>query len=292
MRSYRLLGAGLFALATSIVGCVVLGPLVLDVIHFRTSTSGLDQIRGADLAALVVVAPACVVIGGLAWRGHSAAPVLALAPALFALYTYSQLVLGNEYRILPGNVERFFPLLLGVFLLAAAVAVGARRLLRSDDLPAPTRRLERGSGILLLVIAAFVVLGLHLPTLLDAMGDNPTGTAYRATPAAFWVIKFYDLGVVAPAALVIGLGLLRRRRWAAAPAYVILGAYALLGWSVAGMAWSMLLSGGPEASVGIAVAMTGLAVALSVFIGFLCRPLFQAPTTTLDRVQRLDRVVT
>jgi hypothetical protein len=292
MRSYRLLGAGLFALATSIVGYAVLGPLVLDVIHFRTSASGLDQIKGGDLAALAVVAPVCVVIGGLALRGHPAAPVLALAPALFALYTLSQLVLGNEYRILPGNVERFFPLLLGIFLLAAAVAVCARGLLRPDDLPVLARRSERGSGVLLLVIAAFVVLGLHLPTLLDAMGDDPTGRAYLDTPAAFWVVKFYDLGIVAPAALVIGVGLLRRRRWATAPAYVILGAYALLGWSVAAMAWSMILSGRPDASVATAIAMTGLAVALSVFIGFFCRPLFRAPADTPDLLSRLNRMVT
>ena len=69
MRANRLLGAGLFTLAALIVGYAVLGPLILDVIHFRTSVSGLSQVRGGDLAALVVVAPACVGVGVLAWRG-------------------------------------------------------------------------------------------------------------------------------------------------------------------------------------------------------------------------------
>ena len=109
MRANRLLSAGLFTLAALIVGYAVLGPLILNVIHFRTSVSGLNQVRGGDLAALVVVVPVCVGVGVLAWRGHRAAPVLALAPEFFAMYTYSQLILGNEYLRLPGNVERFFP---------------------------------------------------------------------------------------------------------------------------------------------------------------------------------------
>ena len=60
---------------------VLLGPLGLDVLHYRTSASGLDQIRGTDLTALALVAPLCVWIGRLARDGHPAAPVLALAPA-------------------------------------------------------------------------------------------------------------------------------------------------------------------------------------------------------------------
>lgn len=62
MRTNRLLGAGLVSLGGLVIVCAVLGPLVLVVVHFRTSVSGLNQIRGGDLAALalVVVVPACL----------------------------------------------------------------------------------------------------------------------------------------------------------------------------------------------------------------------------------------
>lgn len=279
MRTNRLLGAGLVSLGGLVVVYAVLGPLVLDVIHFRTTTSGLNQIRGGDLAALVVVAPVCMAVGWLAWRGHRAAPVLALAPAMFAMYMYSQLILGNEYLHLPGNVERFFPLLLAMFLLAAAIVLRGWGLARPEGLPVSSRRLERGSGILLVVIAAFVVVGIHLPGLVDALRDHPSGAAYLAMPTTFWVVKFYDLGIVAPAALTVGVGLLRRRQWARKPAYAILGGYVLLGWSVAGMAWSMLLSGDQDASVAQGIGMTGLAGAGAVFAYFLYRPLFRTTTT-------------
>jgi hypothetical protein len=151
----RVLGAGLASLGGLVIVYAVLGPLVLDVIHFRTSISGLNQIRGGDLAALFVVAPSCFAIARLAWRGHPAAPVLALAPAMFAMYTYSQLMLANEYLYRPGNVERFFPLLLGMFILAAALALRCWGLARPEGLPPSSPRLQRGSGILLVVMAAF-----------------------------------------------------------------------------------------------------------------------------------------
>ena len=282
MRANRLLSAGLFTLAALIVGYAVLGPLILDVIHFRTSASGLSQVRGGDLAAIVIVVPVCVAVGVLAWRDHRAAPVLALAPAFFAMYTYSQLILGNEYQRLPGNIERFFPLLLVMFIVAAAVAIRGWALAKPEELPASSRRLARGSGITLVVIAAFVALGLHLPTLVDALGDHPSGAAYLGAPTLFWVVKFYDLGIVVPAALTVGIGLLRGQVWARKPAYAILGAYVLIGWSVAGMGWSMLISGDPDASVAMVAAVTAIASAGAVFAYFLYRPLFRATGSAID----------
>ena len=109
------------------------------------------------------------------------------------------------------------------------------------------------------------------------MRDQPVGAEYLALPMAFWVVKFYDLGIVAPAALAVGVGLLRRQPWARKPAYGILGGYVLLGWSVAGMGWSMLLGADPAASVGVALGATGLAAAGTVFAYFLYRPLFEPP---------------
>jgi hypothetical protein len=277
-----MLGAGLFTLAALIVGYAVLGPLILDVIHFRTSASGLSQVRGGDLAALVVVVPVCVAVGVLAWRDHRAAPVLALAPAFFAMYTYSQLILGNEYLRLPGNIERFFPLLLAMFIVAAAVAMCGWALAKPEELPASSPRLARGSGITLVAIAAFVALGLHLPTLVDALGDHPSGAAYLGAPTLFWVVKFYDLGIVVPAALTVGVGLIRGQGWARKPAYAILGAYVLIGCSVAGMGWSMLISGDPDASVALVVAVIAIACAGAAFAYFLYRPLFRATGSAID----------
>ncbi len=266
---------GFLALGLLICGYAVLGPLVLGEIRFATSASGLNQIQGGDLAALCIVAPSCFAVAWLAWRNHPAATTLGLAPAMFAMYTYSQLILGNEYTYRPGNVERYFPLLLAIFILAAALAILCWTSPQCQELPPLSRRLERGSGILLITIAVLVVFGIHLAGFIDAVSDHPDATAYLETPNTFWVVKFYDMGIVVPAALAVGWGLLRRRAWAQKPAYAILGGYVLLGWSVAGMACTMLLHDDPEASLSLALALIGVAGAGSVFAWRLYRPLFQ-----------------
>lgn len=271
----RPLAVLLLAEGAVIAAGAVLGPLVVDVLHYRTSASGLDQIRGSDLAALAVVVPLCGWVGALAWRGHPAAPVLALAPAGFGVYIWTQLLVGNEFGRLPGNVEWFSPLLLAVVGTGVAVAMRAVRLLRARPPLAWSRRLEVATGALLLVVAGFVVVGIHLPSLVDALRAQPVGDGVLTTPNAFWIVKAMDLALVAPASLLLGVGLLRGRSWARAPAAAVLGGYALLGWSVAAMGWSMVRGGAVDASPGLAVAATTLAATLTGYAAALYRPLFR-----------------
>ncbi|HEX6256018.1 MAG TPA: hypothetical protein VFZ70_09425 [Euzebyales bacterium] len=113
MSGYRRTTALLVAaLGVGVAVASMLGPLVFDVLRYRTSDTTLNQVMGGDLAGLVVVAPTALAAGVLLWRGHRAGPVVALAPALWAVYMYAQLIVGQEYLQLPGNNERFFPLLL------------------------------------------------------------------------------------------------------------------------------------------------------------------------------------
>ncbi|TFV79521.1 hypothetical protein E4P39_02560 [Blastococcus sp. CT_GayMR19] len=271
----RTLAVLLFAEGTLVTTAAVLGPLVLDVLHYRTSASGLDQIRGSDLAALTVMAPLCVWIGTLARGGHPAAPLLAMAPAGFSVYIWTQLLFGNEWGRLPGNVEWFAPLLLAVVGVGVAVAIRATRALRGQP-PLPwSRRMERATGVLLLAVAGFVAVGIHLAELIDALRDHPVGTGLLGTPNAFWLIKMMDLGIIAPASLLMGIGLLRGHSWARAPAAAVLGGYALLGWSVAAMGWSMVRGGADDASPGLAVGATAIAAAVTGYAVALYRPLFR-----------------
>jgi hypothetical protein len=268
--------AGLLVAEGALVATsAVLGPLLLDVLHYRTSASGLDQIRGSDLAALALTAPLCVWVAKLARDGHHAAPVLALAPAGFSVYIWTQLLVGSEWGRLPGNVEWFSPLLLGVVGVGIAVAVRATRALRARP-PLPwNRRQERATGVLLLVVAGFVVVGIHLSELIDALRDHPVGAGLLTTPNAFWVVKAMDLGLIAPASLLMGIGLLRRRSWARAPAAAVLGGYALLGWSVAAMGFSMVRGGAVDAALGVPIGATAVAAAVTGYAAALYRPLFR-----------------
>ena len=138
MRYHRALGIGLISLAAVIASTAVLGPFVTGIIRYHTSDTTLNQVIGGDAAALLIVAPVCLAVGVLALRGHPAAPALALGPSLFTVYTYTQLIVGEEYLRLPGNNERFFPLLYTGFLIGGGVAVTAWRHLDPASLPAPS----------------------------------------------------------------------------------------------------------------------------------------------------------
>jgi hypothetical protein len=197
----------------------------------------------------------------LAWKGRPEAAPLASGVAVYALYTSSQVVIGQEYLRLPGNVERFFPLLLGVFVLAEATLVLAWAPLGRavPDLP---RRLERSLGSVLLLVAAFLLLGLHLPSMVAAWTDPYSLTEYASAPTPFWMVKLMDLGIVVPVAVATGLGLLRGRGWARRAAYPLLTGYTCLAVSVTAMASVMLARHDPDASVALLTGFGAFTVAL------------------------------
>jgi len=266
---------GLLLLGAVIAASSLLGPFGAGAIRYHTSDTTLNQVIGGDAAALLLVAPVCFVVGVLAWRGHPAAPVLALAPALFATYTFTQLVVGEEYLRLPGNNERYFPLLYAGFVLCGGVAVAAWRRIDPALLPVPSRRLERLAAVALLAVVLFLA-GQHLPTLADALRDNPTRTEYLSSPTAFWLVTLMDLGIVMPAALVSGVGLLRGAGSARAPMYAIVGAYVLLGASVTGMGVTMYVNDDPDASLGATAGFAALTVVFAALAFALYRLLLRS----------------
>ncbi|HEX8627736.1 MAG TPA: hypothetical protein VF755_06150 [Catenuloplanes sp.] len=271
----RLLGVGLLLLGAAVAVVAVLGPLMFKLLRYRTSATSVNQILGGDAAVLLIVVPVTIAVGVLALRRHPAAPVLALPPSIFVVYTYTQLIVGNEYLRLPGNVERFFPLMLGVFILAGAIAIRSWSSVPAAQLPPTTASADRVAGVLLLVIAAFVVVGLHLPSFVDAIRDQPTAVQYLSSPTPFWLVKLMDLGIIVPGAVAVGIGALRHREWARKPVYAILGAYTLIGASVAGMGITMSLRDDPDASMATLVGMTLLAVLLTAVTCYVYRPLFR-----------------
>lgn len=267
------LALGLVLLAVGAAAVPLLGPLVLDVIRYHASGGAVNQVAGGDVAGLVLVAPVSLFAAVLVWRRHRAGPVLALAPALYALYMYLQLAVGGEFLRYPGNSERFFPLFLVLFVLAGAIVVGAWHDMAGRRLPEPARGVSRVFGWFAVVIALFLTVGLHLPGLVDAWSVEPTGPEYLADPTLFWLVKFMDLGLVVPALVTVAVGTLRRRPWAGLVAYPAAGWIALLGSSVAGMAIVMQAKGDPGASMANTVAFSLFALIGLVIAGFVYRGL-------------------
>ena len=263
----------LVALAVGVALAALLGPLTGGPIRYHVSVDALNQVIGGDLVAVVLVAPVSLFAALLAWRGHRAAPVMALGPAVFAVYTYTQLAIGGDYARYEGNSERFFVLHLVIFVLGSAVALSSWASIKALRFPPMARRSQRVLGSFVIVVAGFLLVGLHLPTLIDAWRDQPERPEYLADPGVFWVVKLMDLGIVVPTLTAVGVGLLRGADWAHKAAYGALGWFALLGSSVAAMAVVMQVNGDPAASAVNTIAFGFFAlVGLTVAVRLL-RPL-------------------
>jgi hypothetical protein len=286
-RRHHLLAAVLGLLGLGMAVSSVLGPVGLGLLTYRTSSTTLNQLEGSDAAILFVIAPATLAAALVGARGHRAVPVFAAGLGGFALYTYAQVIIGQEYVRLPGNVEHYFPLLLAVFVIAeASVVLGWSGM--PGDLPSPSRGVQRGTAVALVLVALFLVFGLHLRTMLLAWQDPLRLTEYASSPTPFWMVKLMDLGIVVPAAMGTAVGLWRGAAWATRTTYVLMTGFTCLAVSVTAMALVMIRDSDPDASVGLAVGFGLFALVFVVLAGLLFRPLFTDREFT-DRDQRPTR---
>jgi hypothetical protein len=238
----RPLGISLLALAAALAALAVLGPLVTGTIEWRIRPLVLNQLYGLDAVSVAIVAPLALTAGVLALRGDRLGALLGFAPAAYAVYMVPQYVLGPDYAHLPGDNERWFPLLLALFVLGVVAGALAWNALTP---PAPDERRERIVATRLLPLAAFVVFVRYVPTLADWMSATPAAEDYVAGPNFAWTIALLDLGVALPATVAVCAGYRRRAAWARRGLYALTGWFALVGTAVAGMAIAMQLRDDP-----------------------------------------------
>ncbi len=263
MQAQRIAGFASLGLGLGIAASSILGPLVLRVIKFHASRNIENQFVGGEIASLTLVAPGCMAAGALWLRQHRLAPAIALGTALYAVYTYSTVIVGQEYRQYEGNVEKAFPLYAGIVAGAAAITAYAWSQLDARLLPEPSEHLRRALGIGFVSLGGFFALAWTAQIAAVLRGNPPAD--YQDAPTLFWLIKLLDFGFCIPALVATGTGLLRRSQAAIKPAYALAGFGTCLMASVAGMAVAMTLKDDPSAEpVMLAVtipATTGLAVA-------------------------------
>jgi len=247
MAMQYLVGMGLVGLGAGIAVNAVLGPLALGVIRFHNSPNAINQLIGGEIVSLVVVAPLSLAAGVLWMRGQKIAPVLALAPSLYALYTYTTEILGPEYGgRYPGNNEQFLPLHAGILALSAWVAAKAWAALEEGQLLMPRPHVRLTAAAALFVPSALFALAWMQQIVTFAGGER--SQAYQDDPRLWWLIKALDLGLLIPATLVASIGLLRARPVGLKLAYGLTGFLACLTGSVGGMGAVMLWKGDPSAS--------------------------------------------
>lgn len=249
----RLAGYALILQGLGLAGAALLGPLVLDVIAFRVSETMENQVVGGDVASLLIAGPLAIVAGGLWLREHRLAPAIAMAPSIYAVYYGISIVVGEQYDRYPGNIEKFFPLYLGLILLGWSIAAVAWSRLR---VPESDAGLSRATAGVLLVLG--ILLGLAWARSIWGIASGRDLTdEYLGDPNVYWGIKLLDTAFVIPLAVATGVGLLRDSHLARKVACAFTGYLTCQAAAVAGMAAVMLWRDDPSASIPFLI-FTGL----------------------------------
>lgn len=262
-----LLGLGLAANA-------LLGPLALEVIKYRFSRTLINQGIGLDAVALFAVFPVAVLAGVLMWRARHAGLILAFVPATFAAYMLPQYAIGPDYLTRPGNNERFFLFHIALFVLALLVLLFSWNAVEDERLRPQSRPSDRVRAMVLFAVAGFILVGRWLPALVELVQGSPTLADFRENPTSFLLIGWIDLGVVVPAAIAGGIGLLRGSRWARKASYCVIGWFALVPASIAAMTITMQINGDPQANTTTMWVFTVAAAVFTLGAAWLFMPLF------------------
>lgn len=90
----RLTSTLAFLLAVGILIAGALGPLGLGIIRFHVTELVENQYLGGEIVTLAIAAPALVAAGILWRRLDPLAPVIAIGPAIYTVYTFITVILG------------------------------------------------------------------------------------------------------------------------------------------------------------------------------------------------------
>jgi hypothetical protein len=267
----RGLGFGLIAIGAGLALSSLLGPLVTRLMVYPVSRTVVNQTIGLDAFSLVIVSPLSFIAGRLALRGHPAAPLLALGPALYTAYMMGQYVVGPDYLHYPVVLT----LHLALFVLGWGLGLVAWNRIPSEYLRSEDPRRDRITGLVLLVLAGFVLVR-YLPALVGSFTRAPLPAEARGDPAMYWVILLLDMGLIVPLAVAASLDLLAGGSpWARKAGYALVAWFALVSSSVACMGTVMVLREDRYASAGMTMVFALTAAAAIAASLWLYRPLLR-----------------
>jgi len=206
-------------------------------LYYYDTVSSAAQMQANDLITLIVGLPLLAISTWLAFRGSLRGRLLLTGTLGFFLYTYLSMATLTAYNALFLVYVALFTLSLYAFILS---------MMSIDLVSLPTHfseRLPRGwIAALMFVVGGFLTLAWMGRILTPLMqGVDP---ALENTTTL--VIQFMDLSLIAPAAILGGILLLRRNAWGYLLASVMLTKGVTLGLGVSTMAVNMSLRGVPD----------------------------------------------
>ncbi len=219
-------------------------------LYFYDTVRTAAQMQGNDLITLVVGLPLLAISAWLAFRGSLRGKLLLTGTLGFFLYTYMSMSMLTAYNALFLVYVALFALSLYAFILGMmSFNLASLKQSFSNGLP-------RGwiAGILFFIgfFLAFAWVGRVVPELFFGQTQVLENTTTR-------VIQAMDLALIAPAAVLAGVLLLRRSAWGYLLSSVFVMKAITMGLGVSAMGINQSLAGVPDS---IAIVIPFLVITL------------------------------
>ncbi len=206
-------------------------------LYFYDTVSSTAQMQGNDLITLMIGLPLLVISAWMAFRGSLRGRLILTGTLGFILYTYMSMCALASFNVL-------FLVYVALFALSLYAFILSMMSFDLNDLPQRfSDKLPRGWIVgLMFVVAIFLSLA-WLGRIFAALQPDAIPALENTTTM---VIQFMDLGLIAPAAVLGGILLLRRSAWGYLLAAIMMTKGVTLGLAVSTMAINMALKGVPE----------------------------------------------
>ncbi|HME51715.1 MAG TPA: hypothetical protein VKM55_05820 [Candidatus Lokiarchaeia archaeon] len=236
--------------AIALIVIAILGPAVLNMIHYRTSQSGIWQTEAFDITDLLVLAPILFIGGVLQLAKKSSAKYFLILSPITLMIVGLEYGLGEEWSstAFPGNVEVYSWLYLIIVIGGLILLISSLSSFTRKDAPSFNRKgLKFYVGIMAIFLLLFAVMWISQINEVIATG-NTTDGSYLAAPTSFWVVKYFDLGITIPVGIIALLLLLSKPKIAYPLILLFFGFFITLATSVNASAIILVINKDPSIS--------------------------------------------
>ena len=194
----------LLALATGalLIYLAVQGPLFLGAIRYKTAAVVNNQLVGQDLVNLFLLSVISIAGGIALWFKKPVAKYLLITTPLYLIYYVLSYTIGWEWSspLYAGNSEKYFFHFLFILIAALIVMLYSLSVFPRDRV-ARFGKLGLALYSVLFVFFMLVFAAMWMKEVFEVMA---TGTArgYDMAPAAFWLVRVFDLGFTIPLGLI------------------------------------------------------------------------------------------
>jgi len=195
---------GLLAVATGavLIYLAVQGPLFLGAIRYKTAAVVNNQLIGQDLVNLFLLSVISIAGGIALWLRKPVATYLLITTPLYLIYYVLSYTIGWEWSspAYTGNSEKFFFYFLFILVAALIVMLYSLSVFPRDRVA----RFGKPGLAIYSVLFVFFMLVFAAMWLKEVFEVIATGTTrgYDIAPAAFWLVRVFDLGFTIPLGLI------------------------------------------------------------------------------------------